>query len=285
MSLPPTLLARLADRIGPISAIAPAPGGSHRSYRLQAGGQGYFCKFHPTPPARIFQVEAEGLEAMRAAANGVFVVPDVVDVVETSQGGYLLLEWLTLVSRGDDARLAEALAMLHSTTSDRFGWSGHGYLGLVPHPNTWRTPFAKFFVESRLLPHMQAARRGLDRKTVANLERLATRCADIFADTPPPSLVHGDFWGGNHGYLADGTPAFFDPSPAWAIPAYDLGFSRSFGSFSSRFYDAYRSATGTDLKNLEAQTTACEVVIMLAHVTMFGGSYAGRVGALTEALI
>ena len=273
----------LASRVGPVNDCRAAGGGTYAASRVTfTDGTVAFCKT-AGPNADVFVSEAAGLDAM-AQAEGV-AVPEVLDVYCGDAGSYLLLSWLDIHRHGDLRRLASGLAAIHRLTNDHFGWHTAGVLGSVPHPNPWAEDYGSFFCAARLEPHLEAARRGLSDKLIKQIESMRVPLEDALCDDNVPVLVHGDFWGGNHGFLADGTPVFYDPSPAYAIAAYDLGFARSFNSFGTAFFEAYADVSGSQVA--EAQSAAAleaELIIMLAHVTMFGGGYAQRVSGIVAQL-
>jgi protein-ribulosamine 3-kinase len=64
-----------------------------------------------------------------------------------------------------------------------------------------------------------------------------------FFDTyaPVPSLLHGDLWSGNAGFLADGTPVIFDPASHYGDRECDLAMTEMFGGFPGEFYRSYNA--------------------------------------------
>jgi protein-ribulosamine 3-kinase len=88
-------------------------------------------------------------------------------------------------------------------------------------------------------------------------------------------LLHGDLWGGNHGYLADGTPVIFDPAVYYGDRETDLAMTELFGGFAPAFYAAYREAWPLDT-GYGVRKTLYNLYHILNHVNLFGGGYAAQ---------
>lgn len=54
-----------------------------------------------------------------------------------------------------------------------------------------------------------------------------------------PSLVHGDLWSGNIGFLRTGEPVIFDPATYYGDREVDIAMTELFGRLPDDFYDAY----------------------------------------------
>ncbi len=99
-----------------------------------------------------------------------------------------------------------------------------------------------------------------------------------------PSLLHGDLWGGNHGYLPDGSPVLFDPAPYVGDRECDLAMSELFGGFSPDFQAAYRAAWPLDA-GYATRRTLYNLYHILNHANLFGGGYAAQAARMTAALL
>jgi protein-ribulosamine 3-kinase len=116
-------------------------------------------------------------------------------------------------------------------------------------------------------------------------EALMAGLGDFFADyRPAPSLLHGDLWGGNHGFLADGTPVIFDPSAYYGDREADLAMSELFGGFAPDFYAAYREAWPLDA-GYAVRKTLYNLYHILNHANMFGGGYAAQAQRMLAQLL
>jgi len=116
-------------------------------------------------------------------------------------------------------------------------------------------------------------------------ETLMARLGDFFADyRPVPSLLHGDLWGGNHGFLADGTPVIFDPAVYCGDREADLAMSELFGGFAPGFYAAYREAWPLDA-GYAVRRTLYNLYHILNHANMFGGGYVAQAQRMMAQLL
>lgn len=197
------------------------------------------------------------------ALGAVVRVPRVLD-----QGpDFLVLEKLDLRRDGDWEALARMLASLHRTTGPRFGWHRDNWIGRSPQKNEWRDDWATFFRECRLQPQLETARRNGHRITVSS---------NLLKDhKPAPSLLHGDLWSGNAGFIAEG-PVLFDPAVYYGDRETDLAMTELFGGFPARFYEAYDEAFPLP-EGYEARKHLYNLYHLLNHLNIFGEGYLAEV--------
>ncbi|MDQ1315926.1 MAG: hypothetical protein QG662_2035 [Pseudomonadota bacterium] len=255
----------------------------NRAFSLSAGRRRYFVKTHDAGKLSMFEAEAAGLEAL-ASAHGVRVPRPLCNGVAAGRA-FLVLEYLELLGRGDAARLGAQLARQHRVTQDRFGWTRDNTLGSTPQPNAWADDWLQFWREQRLGFQLElAARNGM-----GSLQRegdaLLARFGALFAGyRPRPSLLHGDLWGGNHGFLADGAPVIFDPAVYFGDRECDLAMTELFGGFAPDFYAAYREAWPLDA-GYATRRTLYNLYHILNHANLFGGGYAAQAHRMTAQLL
>jgi fructosamine-3-kinase len=194
-----------------------------------------------TPPAGLYECEAEGLAALRTV--GGVRTPDVLAVTAAA----IVLERLATAPDDDAfwARAGRSLAIMHGVLGPRYGWPRHGWLGRLRQDNTWHDDGYEFFATRRILRWLPepAVAAGLDAADRAALERICHRLPEL---VPPasPSLTHGDLVRGNI-LAAHGRPALIDPSVSWMWPEVDLsmiycvGRSAQRSRVPDRFYSAY----------------------------------------------
>lgn len=282
----------IAERIAPPGAAplrlsaTPVSGGCiNRTYRLEgADGSRYFAKFNDAVYHPMFAAEAEGLAAI--AATNTLRVPRAIAHGITGEQSYLVLEYLELGSRGNAGLLGEQLAALHRCTSPCFGFAHDNFIGTTAQPNGWKNDWVDFWREQRLGYQLRLA---ADNGYGDPLQKLGDSLLDALPAffggyTPRPSLLHGDLWGGNHAFLADGTPAVFDPATCYGDRECDLAMTELFGGYPADFYAAYRAAWPPD-EGYAARRDLYNLYHILNHANLFGGGYARQAEGMMQRLL
>ncbi len=182
----------------------------------------------------------------------------------------LSLEWLDLRSDGDYAALARMLARVHRHTGPRFGWERDNWIGLGPQRNGWSTDWPAFFEDKRLAPQLELARRKGYSFSIPDVKAL-------LAHRPEPSLLHGDLWRGNAGFVAQG-PVLFDPAVYYGDREADLAMTELFGGFPPAFYASYREEWPLE-PGYEERKHLYNLYHLLNHLNLFGPGYLGQVEA------
>ena len=276
------LRADLVAAEGPLAdvdlvGVSPVGGGCiHQAWRLDLNdGRRLFAKSGGMEAMPLFEVEADALQALHEVADpDLLVVPRPIALCELAHGSVLLLPWLEL-SGADQSALGRGLALLHQASIQdgpgRYGWHRDGFIGAGPQPGGWRERWGEAFVELRLRPQLKLFS-GLGFDADAQ-QRLLRNIADhLDQDDVPPSLVHGDLWGGNAGTLADSRGCLYDPASWWADREVDLAMTTLFGGFSSSFFSAYRSVM-PDRAGAEGRVEIYNLYHLLNHANLFGGGY------------
>jgi protein-ribulosamine 3-kinase len=198
---------------------------------------------------------------------------------------WLVLEYLPLGSRGSGADLGRRLAAMHRHTAPSYGWTRDNTIGSTPQDNTRMDDWIGFFRERRLRPQYDlAARHGAPCRVMDKGERLMAGLAGLFGGhRPAASLLHGDLWGGNHGYSA-GEPVIFDPAVYYGDREADLAMTELFGGYPADFYAAYREAWPLD-PGYALRKTLYNLYHVLNHYNLFGGGYLGQAEHMTERLL
>ncbi len=257
-----------------VRGAAPIGGGSiNEAFRLEGTDrERYFLKLNDARHYPMFVAEGAGLDAIGATRT--LRVPRPIVHGVTGKQSYLVLEYLELSARGHARLLGEQLAALHRCSSTRFGFSEDNFIGTTPQPNSWKSDWIAFWRERRLEYQLQlAADNGYGGRLQSLGKRLVEALPAFFTGyTPQPSLLHGDLWSGNHGYLADGTPAIFDPAAYYGDRECDLAMTELFGGYPASFYDAYRAAWPLDA-GYTIRRELYNLYHVLNHANLFGGSY------------
>jgi protein-ribulosamine 3-kinase len=266
---------------------APVGGGSiNDGFRWESGAGSLFVKVSRGAAAQMFAAEAAGLAEL-AQARAVRV-PRVLAQGEAGGEAYLALEWLDLrpLSRTAQRLLGERLAQQHRRTAERHGWRRDNTIGSTPQKNPWCDDWGRFFIEHRLVFQLELAlRNGHGGRLEARSDELL-RCAEelLRGHAPPPSLLHGDLWGGNAAAIPGEEPVIFDPAVYYGDRETDIAMTRLFGGFGPEFHAAYEAAwplppgagRRADLYNLYH---------ILNHVNLFGAGYLGHAMSLIDSVL
>ncbi|MEV0286495.1 fructosamine kinase family protein [Kribbella sp. NPDC050820] len=220
----------------PVSCDPLDGGVANKTYRVRTTlGRSAIVKTHDDPPPRLYELEADGLNALRVP--GGFAVPEVLRVA----ADFLVLSDLGSAALADQSPdfwrdAGHRLAIQHQQTSDKFGYHQDNYLGLLPQRNPCTSDGHAFFAEHRLLRFLEVPRcyNALPATDRHRLERVASRLPDLIPDQPA-SLLHGDLW---HGNLLPG-PALIDPAVYYGWPEAELSMLDGCGNIPDTFYTAY----------------------------------------------
>ncbi|MBT9569179.1 MAG: fructosamine kinase family protein [Thiobacillus sp.] len=255
-----------------------------QAFTLSDGARRFFAKLQPAARLALFEAEAAGLAEL-AAAEAVRV-PRVICFGEADGHVYLVLEHLDLQPRGDAAQLGHGLARQHRVEAAQFGGPCDNYIGATPQPNCWHARWTDFWREHRLGFQLRlAAGNGYGGRLQHLGEQLLAGLDAFFEGySPRPSLLHGDLWGGNHGFLADGAPVIFDPAVYYGDRECDLAMSELFGGFAPAFHDAYREAWPLDA-GYAVRRTLYNLYHVLNHANLFGGGYPAQAARMIEQLL
>jgi fructosamine-3-kinase len=255
-----------------VADAQPVGGGCiHRCYRATLSGRTVFLKVNDARFADAFAAEADGLAALRGAGC---TAPEPISHGAAGASAYLLMEFLNLKSRGDFAALGRMLAGMHRTLGKHFGWARDNYIGSTPQPNGAYDSWAEFWRERRLSPQLALARKNGYALDAPDVERL------LKGHAPQPSLLHGDLWSGNAGFLTSGAPVLFDPAVYYGDREADLAMTELFGGFPPEFYSGY----GPLPAGYETRKHLYNLYHLLNHLNLFGGGYLGQVKATLRLL-
>jgi protein-ribulosamine 3-kinase len=242
--------------------------------------------FYKTARGAMFPAEARGLRAL--AEPACIRVPEVLAVGPE----FLALEAIAPGRRGPRffEDFGRALARLHRQHSEHFGFAVDNFIGATPQPNP-RAPagpgaWAAWYWEHRLLHQLRLAERHgrASRGLVRAMARLEPRLPALLAGSDePPSLLHGDLWGGN--FLVDehGAPVLIDPAVYYGHREAELGMTLLFGGFGAAFYEAYER-TWPLPDGWRERVPLYQLYHLLNHLNLFGGGYAHQAEAAARSL-
>lgn len=272
---------------GRVLHFSPVGGGCiNRAVRLEGAGERFFVKLNRAELLPMFVAEADGLAAL-GKCNAIRV-PTPLAHGSAGEHAFLLLEWIDLLPAraGDERRLGESLAELHRHLGGQYGWHCDNTIGSTAQANGAEVDWSLFFIRKRLHPQLALARSNRLSSTL--LERGA-RLLELLPDhlarhQPPASLLHGDFWGGNHGFDHLGCPVLFDPAVYYGDRETDVAMSELFGAFSPTFYAAYRSNWPLDA-GYPIRRQLYNLYHLLNHANLFAGSYVRQSEATIDRLL
>ena len=248
-----------------------------------ADGSSVFVKRKAGVPG-MFEREAEGLEALAAAQA--IRVPRVLAVAP----GALVLEHVRPAPRapGFFEHFGRAFARLHRHTGPACGFPHDNWIGATPQPNSplnghWNgepgvrpgdgSDWPEFFLERRLRFQVElAVKRGFGRLATL-LDACEARFVELMgASIEPPSILHGDLWGGN--YIVDerGEACLIDPAAYFGHREADLAMTHLFGGFESLFYRAYGDEWPL-APGHEERLPIYQLYHLLNHLNLFGSGY------------
>ena len=269
-----------------------AGGDSNQAWRLSGitepgnnhGEIHYMVKLNAADKEIMFAAESAGLAAMGATQT--IRVPRTITHGVTEQHSFLVLEYCNLVLHGDSSLLGTQLAAMHQVHAAQFGWHQDNTIGVTPQPNNWSSDWLNFWREQRLGFQLElAAQNGY----LSALQKLGKQVLDALPDLladhhPQPSLLHGDLWSGNHGFLADGTPVIFDPAIYYGDREADIAMTELFGGYAPEFYSAYQQAYPLDA-GYSIRKNLYNLYHILNHCNMVSSSYVAQAERIMRGLL
>ena len=252
----------------------PVSGGCiHEAWLVdRMNGGTIFFKCNDASRLPLLEAEKSGLEQI--ADSRTLRVPRPLALGLVEDRSVLALEGLELGGRpssNSHERLAEGLAAMHDCPSinGRFGAVSDNFIGATLQQNGWSASWADFYISHRLEPQFRlAVARG--RRFPEEARLLSSVHTHLSALPIRPSLLHGDLWGGNAGFLGDGEPVVFDPACYYGDREADIAFTRLFGGFDPSFYRRYRELSSPPETVREP---IYNLYHLLNHYHLFGGSY------------
>ena len=239
--------------------------------KLTTNKNTYFLKWNSASSfPDMFETEARGLNLL--AAKGSLTIPSVLKTDSCKSHAFLLLEWIDAgIKKGNYwETLGNGLAELHKNTEEYFGLDYNNYIGSLAQQNTRVISWPEFFITQRLEPQIRLYE-GKAGGLIKKFERLFSRMENLCPEEKP-ALIHGDLWSGNLMCDATGNPCLIDPAVYYGHREAELAFTRLFGGFDSRFYEAYNETFPLE-PGFDQRTDIYNLYPLMVHVNLFGGSY------------
>ncbi|MBU9789987.1 fructosamine kinase family protein [Lentilactobacillus sp. G22-6] len=272
--------------ISNITKLVRVGGGDvNNAYRLEAGDETYFLLTQPHQPATFYAGEIAGLKDFE---KNDILAPRVLGNGQIDGDAYLLLNYLEQ-GQGSQTDLGELVAKLHHVHSKngQFGYD----LGYVSNDesfdNSWTDSWSDLFVNRRLdkLRQMVLDKHLWTQRDDDKYQQVRQVILAALAEhQSEPSLLHGDLWGGNYMFLADGQPALIDPAAFYGDREFDLGITTVFGGFDADFYAAYNAAYPLD-PGANQRLNFYRLYYLMVHTNKFGSMYkSGADAAMNQIL-
>jgi len=272
---------------GVITRFAPANGGCiNKGGTCIVRGDAFFLKWNErkTYPD-MFATEATGLRMLARATS--LHVPRVIHHGESGAFQFLLLENIVEGKRKESywRELGAGLAELHQVSADQFGLDHDNYIGSLRQLNAQRSSWLEFFIQLRLREQLKLAHNAgrINSALSGKIEILLGKLGGLLVEEPP-SLLHGDLWGGNLMTNSNGRPVLIDPAVYYGNREADLAMTSLFGGFDKSYLEQYHEAFPL-LPGYEDRLDLYNLYPLLVHVNLFGGGYAGQVNAIVSRFI
>jgi protein-ribulosamine 3-kinase len=279
-SIPQAIVAEIEARTGSaIKTFSFASGGCINHGGKVTTSQGhYFLKWNDLGKfPGMFDAEAKGLELLGSGST--LIVPKVMDFGTAGPFQFLLLEYIDSGKKTLDFwdRFGSGLARIHKRSSTHFGLDHNNYIGSLPQRNTQNTSWTEFFIHERLLPQLHFARDvgKVDHNFVRRFDVLFNQLPSLLPEEPP-SLLHGDLWGGNLMIAHEGEPCIIDPAVYYGNREVDLAMMQLFGGFDRCCLESYSELYPLH-PGYEERLDLYNLYPLLVHVNLFGGGYKGQV--------
>ena len=262
-----------------------AQGGDiNNAYCLLTSQGKYFLKVNDKDKyPGMFQKEANGLDLLRKHCT--LIVPEAIKTGVYGQSQYLLLEWLEKAAPQKKfwEDFGSGLAMMHKQPQLYYGLNEDNYIGSLKQNNTTHNKWHSFYTVCRIMPLVKILfdSGSFSSKDIDNANSFCKNLEAIFP-AGPPSLLHGDLWGGNFLITSSARAAIFDPAVYFGHREMDIGMTKLFGGFDHRFYTAYHEAYPFE-NGWERRVPVTQLYPLLVHAVLFGGHYIMRASNVIKA--
>ena len=246
-----------------------------------------FMKENSRKNIGFFRAEAVGLDAIRSTSS--VHVPDVLAIGTDGGSSFLILSHIDEGRRTKSGMegLGRGLALMHLaetaafTGDEKFGFTQDNYIGAGAQKNTPKESWVEFFAGCRLIPQFEKASGFFKKEDRCRIDTFLGRLPVLLTEPAKPSLLHGDFWGGNYMIDRDGIPWLIDPAVYVGHPEADLAMTELFGGFEQSFYGAYREILPVDAGYGERRDIY-NLYHLLNHLNLFGRGYLSSVKAVVN---
>ncbi len=267
----------VTQTLGPLAQLRSsslvAAGNHNQGIRLETSAGVFFLKLNFDHERNILAKESEGLQKLRKSTF--LKVPQTYGHGRIGDYNFLLSEFIPSSRQQLDywENLGLGLAQLHLNTSRHFGFESDNYIAALHQKNHQFDDWLDFFIEQRLEPMLGKAYfdRLIPLDFLKKFQAIYPKLESIFPKERP-ALLHGDIWSGNVICDGEGQPCLIDPAVYYGHREMDMAFSRLFGGFDSRFYEAYDSIVPLE-PGFESRMGIYNLYPLLVHLNLFGTAY------------
>ena len=283
-----------SDALGRAVELEPSSGGgasggggaSTSAVSDKLTGEKFFCKSAINGRDMLY---AEYMGVKEMADTNTIKCPRPVAFGEHSSRAFVLFEYLQFTSGGSQYEMGQQLARMHRKRSEQgFGFHVDNTIGATHQPNLpWMDNWADFW-DTHRLGHMLRLT-GNAGCSDDKIDKLRTKTRELLSHNPEPSLIHGDLWGGNKGFVKDpetekAIPCIFDPATYYGDREADVAMTYLFGGFSGDFYKGYNEEWPLPA-DFEKRKVVYNLYHILNHEVLFGGGYASQARGMIEQIL
>jgi len=235
----------------------------------------YFLKRQPETEHSLEQFETEIHSLLTIAASHSIRTAAPFAAGNLDGYSYIITSHLTLAVHGDWRQAGQQIARMHGWHSEQgYGFDTTTCCGPTRLNNRWNKSWADFYTTQRIEPLLKALHdKGEHITGSARLLELYHK--RLNQHQPEASLLHGDLWSGNIGFIPDSrgsSPVVYDPACYFGDAETDLAMTELFGRFPESFYQGYREFREID-EGYEERRCLYQLFHLLNHALLFGGHY------------
>ena len=248
---------------------------SDKYFHIGNGTQSYFVKIALKSEFERLESESRGLKLL--ANNSFFTVPRCITTGANIEYSFIVLSWLVLDKQPHTQwqKMGTQLAQMHQKHDQAmFGFDIDNHLATTVQPNRWHKKWDVFYAEERIGWQLQLlAEKGIQFAVPEHIIHEVK--AQLHSHVVSPSLLHGDFWRGNLGFLKE-QPTVFNPACYYGDREVDIAMSELFAPLPDAFYVAYNTQYPL-LPSYQKRKLIYQLYPILNHANIYAGHY------LTEA--
>ncbi len=246
-----------------------------QQFSIKTQGGDFFIKRWPCSELALERASAETEGLLRILTTNSISTALPLFYGDDGETIYLVLKHLPLAVHGDWKLAGQQIAEMHSSVSEKgYGYDSPTFCGDTRLNNQWNENWADFYLGQRLQPLMQTLNKRGDLLGYEDLMMSAAR-KRLEGYEPEPSLLHGDLWSGNIGFIPDtvsSRPVIFDPGCFYGDAETDLAMTELFGRFPQAFYTGYQELRSVD-NGYQERRPVYQLFHLLNHAVLFGGHY------------